>query len=84
MAATAGQARQDDQRDNLGNHYGSSAEGSAQAKRTGSTLSDIAGTPAARDPTVVSTRMSKEGSARRQYRFRANRDIPPPDFDLSV
>jgi len=82
MAATAGQPRQDDQRDNLGNHYGSSAEGSAQAQRTGSTLSDIAGTPAARDPTSVSTRAFRNSQAGRQYRFRVNRDIPPPDFDL--
>lgn len=82
MAATAGQSRQDDQRDNLGNHYGDSAEGSAEAKRTGATLSDIAGSPAPRDPRTTSTRVGRVSSARRQNRFSSNRGVPPPDFDL--
>jgi len=83
MAATAGQSRQDDQRDNLGNHYGSSGESSAQAKRSGAALSDIAGTPAPRDPTIASTRLHRVSYARRQNLYAANRGVPAPDFDIA-
>jgi hypothetical protein len=81
MAATAGQARQDDQRDNLGNHYGPAAEGKAEVRNTGKRLTAIADPASERRDSYVRS-YKHVLPARRQNRFAVNREEPPPDFDL--